>query len=81
MSLTQSLTFGVKKVPDEQLLTTKDVARRLKVHPGTVHRWRRDKLLVAVEMPGQPRFHLSDVEAFIEGRRAPSRKAWDCWDY
>ena len=49
----------------EPLLTIEDIARRLQVHPGTVH---RHKVPVALKVGGQNRYRWSDVVRHFEGR-------------
>jgi excisionase family DNA binding protein len=49
---------------DATLLTTSEVARKLRVDVETVRRWARSGKLRAIRLPSkQMRFLLSDVEA------------------
>lgn len=54
------------------LLTTRDVARLLRVHPNTVKRWtdRGDIRVIRLNERGDRRYDPEDVRAFIEQRRA-----------
>jgi citrate synthase len=48
---------------EEPLLTTADLARRLRVRPDTVSRWSSKGLLPRVRLPdGRWRFRWSEVE-------------------
>ena len=50
----------------DQLLTAKQVAALIPVHPETVRRWTREGLLTAVELPsGRKRYRRSAVEALL----------------
>jgi len=51
---------------EDQLLTTAEVARLLRVTVGTVNRYARIGELVAIQLPGgQRRYRLSDVERLL----------------
>jgi excisionase family DNA binding protein len=56
------------------LLTTSEVAKRLKVHPATVRRWVEAGSLSAITLPGgkQRRFREADVDKLLAGFDAPS---------
>jgi excisionase family DNA binding protein len=50
----------------EVLMTTREVADQLRVHPGTVRRWLSDGLLPVVTLPsGQKRVRRADVDALL----------------
>lgn len=55
------------------LLTTSEVAKRLKVHPATVRRWVESGSLSAINLPGgkQRRFRESDIDALLKGFAVP----------
>jgi len=59
---------------DEQLLTIKQAAERLSVHPATVRRWADDGSIASVRTPGgHRRFSAKEVERIIRGsNEAPS---------
>jgi excisionase family DNA binding protein len=52
------------------LLTVKEAARLLHVHPNTVRRWHDIGLLSAYRVGprGDRRFRLEDIERFLTGR-------------
>lgn len=51
-------------LPD--VLSTREVADALDVHPMTVRRWARDGLLKPINMPGRlKRFKREDIEALF----------------
>jgi predicted DNA-binding transcriptional regulator AlpA len=60
------------KLQPTQLLTTAQVAERLGVSPKTLRNYRSTgrwpDFPQAVYLGAAPRFHVSDVEAFIERR-------------
>jgi excisionase family DNA binding protein len=52
----------------DELLTTEEVATRLRVHKATVARWARSGVLEAVRVTGRTiRFRASDVDALLDG--------------
>ena len=54
------------KTPPE-LLTVKQVAAQMGVHPNTVRRWERRGILNAFRLPGgHRRFRRSDVETLLQ---------------
>lgn len=61
------------RVADVELLTTSEVARRLRVSVATVNRYAREGLLRAVVLPGgQRRFAATDIEALATPVQAAS---------
>jgi len=52
----------------EELLTLKEAAHILKVHPNTLRVWDKKGLLVAVRIGEKRvrRYHKSDIEKFIK---------------
>lgn len=54
----------------DELMTTKEVAARLRVSEQTVHRMARSGELGAVRIRKRLRFRRSDVDALIAGERA-----------
>lgn len=50
----------------DDLLTTQEVADRLRVSVATVNRYARDGLLAHVDLPGERRFREADVSAFLD---------------
>jgi excisionase family DNA binding protein len=58
----------------ERLLTTREVADRLRVNAETVLRWHRRGDLPSVRLSTRAiRFRETDVEAFVEARATPAR--------
>lgn len=53
-----------------ELLTTEEVARRLRVSRSTVSRWASDGELRVVRIGGVLRFHAADIEALIHATQA-----------
>lgn len=58
---------------DEQLLTTGEIAKQLRVDPATVRRWAREGRIPWFPTPGgHTRFRLADVRAaLIEANKQP----------
>lgn len=52
-----------------ELLTIDEVAKILKVSKMTLHRWDKNGILKKVDIGGQRRYRLSDVEAITEKRK------------
>lgn len=53
-----------------QLLTTAEVAERLRVSVATVNKYARDKVLNAVELPGgHRRYRVEDVDSLLDFSR------------
>ena len=51
---------------EPDLLTTAEVAEKLRVTDETVHRWARQGVIPYIELPsGLKRFRRRDVEAFL----------------
>lgn len=60
----------------DELLTTAQVAKRFRVHRGTVIRWANEKRLRVLRTPGGSiRFYSHDVEALIERNTTPEEVA------
>jgi excisionase family DNA binding protein len=60
-------------MPDEQYLTTGQVADRLGVHRTTVHHWERNgKLRAALEVNGTRLFLTDDIDTLAATREASS---------
>jgi excisionase family DNA binding protein len=58
-------------MPNTELLTAQEVAKRLSVHPESVRRWTREGKLASVPLPsGRKRYRLEDVEALLSGNAA-----------
>ena len=53
----------------EELLTTGELARRLKVHPMTVFRWSSTGVIPSLKVLNTRRFIYQDVIAAIKNRR------------
>jgi len=51
-----------------ELLSVKDTARLLKVHPMTVYRWTYEHKLPCVRIEGAVRFRPEAIKKFIEER-------------
>lgn len=51
--------------PLPALLTATEVAKVLRVHPGTVRRWMVDGTLPGIRVGRQIRFRRSDVESLL----------------
>ena len=62
---------------DDRMLTVKDVARILKVHPNSVRRWANQGLLVAyrVGTRGDRRFKPDDIDKFLRSWKPTSHPA------
>ena len=60
-----------EKMEYASLLKVDDVARVLRVHPGTVRRWTKKGILKAciINSRGDRRFKQEDVDSFIKGGR------------
>lgn len=61
----------MEKKDISELLTLKEAAKILKVHPGTLRRWDRENLLKAVRIGtrrglGDRRYKVQDVEDYIK---------------
>jgi excisionase family DNA binding protein len=58
-------------MPNTELLTAQQVAKRLSVHVESVRRWTRTGDLAAVRLPsGRYRYRSEDVEALVRGDAA-----------
>lgn len=64
-------------MPHEELLTIRDVARRLRVNENTVRRWMRDKSLAAILLPQRTnRRHIYRVkQSTLDAMLKPSDSA------
>jgi len=49
-----------------QLLTARDVAQLLNVHPGSIYRWAEQGILPAVKVGRVVRFHPEEVRKLLE---------------
>lgn len=58
---------------DDELLTVKEVADRVKVHPETVRGWIRDGELEAVDIGGEYRIYKQDLDKFLKERKRPRK--------
>lgn len=58
----------------ENLLTVKQVAFIVKVHPLTIRRYIKEKKLTAVKVAGSVRVKESDLQAFNKAYEAESQK-------
>jgi excisionase family DNA binding protein len=56
----------VDRTTQPQLLTARDVARLLNVHPGSVYRWAEQGVLPAVKVGRVVRFHPEEVRKLLE---------------
>lgn len=57
-----------------ELLTTRETAKRLHLHPETVLQWVREGKLPAMKLPsGAIRFDPDQLEAWLRGRATPLR--------
>ena len=54
------------------LLTVKDLAPVLNVHPKTCYKWTREGKVPVVYINGRPRFRQSDIDEFIEKGKVKS---------
>jgi DNA binding domain, excisionase family len=71
------VTASTPNPAQQPILTTDEVATRLRVSAKTVRRWVRDGLIVAFKPSGEWRYRIADVDAFEAARRnvpAPSRQ-------
>jgi len=59
-------------VQTPRLMTTRELAQYLNVHPKTIARWMRltSDALPCVRVRSRVRFNPSDVAAWVAGRRA-----------
>lgn len=55
--------------PDARLLTAKELAAFLRIHPKTVHRYRRRYDLPCYQLGGQSRFDLAQVSRWLQERK------------
>jgi excisionase family DNA binding protein len=53
------------------LLSSAEVAERLRVSEKTIARYARAGLLSSVRLPGSRRFDPADIDQFIDARREP----------
>ena len=54
----------------EELLTSREVAALLKVHPSTLSRWRERREGPAwLDVGGLPRYAVDDVRLWLDGHR------------
>lgn len=60
--------------PDQELLTSGEVAARFRVGPSTVRRWADTGLIPSLRTPsGQRRYRASDIERVIAADSAPEQ--------
>jgi excisionase family DNA binding protein len=53
----------------DPLLTHREAAAKVKVHPGTIHRWISSGVLPHIRTPGgRIRIRTSDIDAFSNGQ-------------
>jgi excisionase family DNA binding protein len=50
----------------DELLTLQEVARLVKVHPHSVRRWIKRRLLTGIKVREQWRVRRADLEAFLK---------------
>ena len=61
---------------NEQLMTTKELAEYLRVHPFTVRAWVRQNRLPVIRLGRFDfRFRRADIEAFLSGLQASESRA------
>lgn len=65
--------LGRDFMSDDELLTVKEVAERVKVHPETVRGWIRDGELEAVDIGGEYRIYKQDLDTFLKERKRPKK--------
>ena len=53
---------------DKEILTTKEVAEYLNLHPLTVHRYAREGKIPAFKIGSDWRFHKKYIESWIRGK-------------
>jgi len=58
----------MKKFFSENLLTVKEVAKVLNIHPQTANDWAREGLLPSYKLKGLRRFRASEIEDWIQER-------------
>ncbi len=58
---------------NDELYTTGDVAKRLKITPKTVREWISRGELIAIDLGQGYRIKKSDLEIFLERRKRPRR--------
>lgn len=56
-------------MPDEQLMSIKDVADFLKLNQTTIYAWAQKGTLPGYKLGRTWRFRLSDIEAWLQERR------------
>ena len=57
----------------ENLMTVRDVAKRLAVQEVTIRRWLKRGILTGLETPAGWRFMESDIQAFMNQHRTPKQ--------
>jgi hypothetical protein len=74
--ISSPLAHGVKRAPTEhtlRLLSRRDVAKICNVHPGSVARWERQKLLTAIKINARvTRYHAEDVARLVANATCPN---------
>ncbi len=59
---------------DKEIMTTKEVAYYLNLHPLTVHRYAREGKIPAFKIGTDWRFHKKYIERWIKGKLASNFK-------
>jgi excisionase family DNA binding protein len=67
----------VKHMPEDTLLSVENVARRVRVHVDSVHRWIRAGELVAIDLGGAAGYRIApaELERFIAERTTRRKDA------
>ena len=61
----------------ENLMTVRDVAKRLAVTEVTIRRWLKHGILTGLDTPAGWRFMESDIQAFMNQHRTPKQTGLD----
>ena len=75
MIIVDMLKKGVSMVKSNEILTAKQVAEYLHIHPLTVHRYAREGRIPAFKIGTDWRFHRKYIEKWIEQKVSSNNDA------